>query len=447
MRLYKKESELLKKIQHIVKSRYPHLGTNKKQEIIRLFYEISKKEGVSPEDIIGDIGSMGFNKIKDELLKRRFPCAYLNNEITRPYLPKIKLDRRSIADLKKTSFYPKTIFIERSAQRSNLADRFRKFFPKSRFLEIKSLKDFLKENRRFGLEDYNNRCDTIFITNENHDFFKICPCTKKAVRCGYNIFNLSFGCIFECAYCYLQEYTNTPGLIFPANIDRFFQVFNSYKRVGMRIGTGEFSDSLMLDHITEYSLPIIDFFKNYRDITFEFKTKSKNIHNLLKVKHFGNIVVSWSLNPQKIIDENEFLTPSLNERLASAKRCSEAGYKLGFHFDPVVYFKGWQREYEKVIDLVFNRIRPKNIAWISIGTLRFNPKVKQVIEQRFPANKILDEELVLGFDNKLRYPYCLRREIYKTILEMLFKHSRKLSVYLCMEERSLWHDLLPFFQD
>jgi len=438
MRVYKKEFERLKNARSIARSRFPQLGVNKKQEITRLLYEISKKESAPPLSIIPDLASNDFNKAKRLLLKRRYPCAHLANEISRPYLPKIKLDASSILDLKKTRFYPKRIFVERSALRSRLANRFRDAFPEAESLEIKSLKDYLRKNRTFKIADYNKRRDTVFITEENHDFFKTCPCTKKAVRCGYHIFNLSFGCIFECSFCYLQEYTNSPGLVFPANINRFFKAFPSYKRPRMRIGTGEFSDSLMLDHITEYSMEIVGFFKKHKDVFFEFKTKSANIDNLLKISHAGNIVIAWSLNPQGIIDESESFTPSLKERIEAARRATEAGYKVAFHFDPVMYFKGWRKEYEKVIGLLFSAIKPRHVAWISIGTLRFNPKVKPVIEQRFPANKILDEELLPGFDNKLRYPGRIRQKIYDAMLKMLSRRSKKLRVYLCMEDASMW---------
>lgn len=441
MRLYRKEFGLLKKARSVVRSRFPGLGINKKREITRLLYEISKKENTAPLSIVRDTGTGGFDKIKALLLKRRFPRAYLDNRVLSPHLPKIRLNRSSVLNLKKKRFYPKRIIIEKSAGDSYLASRFKKSFPAASFTEIRSLKDYLKTNKGLTIKDYNNRRETAFITHENYDFFKRCPCTKKAVACGYHIFNLSFGCIFECTFCYLQEYTNTPGLIFPANVDRFFRAFDSYKRPGMRIGTGEFSDSLMLDHITEYSLPIIDFFKRHGDVTFEFKTKSANISNILKTKHSGNIVVSWSLNPQKIIDQNEFLAPPLNERLAAAGRCVEAGYKTAFHFDPVIYFKGWQKEYKKLIELLFDSISPRCISWISVGTLRFNPKVKPVIEARFPGNKLLDEELVPGFDHKLRYPSSIRCDIYEFMLKELLRHSKKIPIYLCMEEGSVWRSL------
>jgi len=445
MRLYKKVTSL-------VESRFLRFGLNKRREVIRLLYEISKRENISPgkkfpEEIINGINQNKFYDVKEYLQKRRFPYAYSHNELSEPYLPDIKIDSKECLAIKKKPFYPERIFIEKSVQSSYIANKFRKAFPKAVFLEIESLKDYLKKNRRFTIIDYNNRYNSAFIINERYDFFKKCPCTKSAETCGYHIFNLGFGCIFECTYCYLQQYANSPGLIFPANIDDYFNVFNSYKRTGMRIGTGEFSDSLMLDNITEYSIPIIDFFKKQKDVMFEFKTKSANIENLLKTKHSGNIVVSWSLNPQSIIDTNEFYTASLAERLDAALQCVEAGYKVAFHFDPVFYYKEWEQDYEDVIDILFSRIKPEHIAWISIGTLRFNPELKKIIETRFPENTILDEELIPGYDNKLRYPHSMRYDIYKSIIDMIRKHHKKTPIYLCMEEKSLWRALnlrLPF---
>jgi spore photoproduct lyase len=440
MQIFKKEFERLKNIKSIVNSKFPHLGVNKKQEIIRLLYEISKRENAPPGKIILSLPE-DFNTLKAALLKRRFPYSHMNKEMIEPYLPKVKLNSSSFLKIEKKAFYPKNIFVEKKALYSTLTKSFRKNFPNAKFSEIGLLKEYLKANRNFTIETYNKRRDTIFITYENYDFFKKCPCTKNAVGCGYNIFNLSFGCLFECTYCYLQEYTNSPGIIFPANINRFFDAFGSHKKPGMRLGTGEFSDSLMLDHITGYSIEIIDFFKKHPDIKFEFKTKSVNIENLLKARHAGNIVVAWTFNPQKIIDENEFYTPALSERIKAAKKCVEAGYKISCHFDPVIYFNGWQKAYEKVMELLFSSIRPADIAWLSIGTLRFNPRVKQIIEARFPGNKILDQELLYGFDNKLRYPYSIRLKIYSSMLKILCTHSRKIPAYLCMEDISMWQDV------
>jgi spore photoproduct lyase len=78
-----------------------------------------------------------------------------------------------------------------------------------------------------------------------------------------------------------------------------------------------------------------------------------------------------------------------------------------------------------------------------LGTLRFSPALKKVIENRFPRNTILDEELVLGFDRKMRYPESIRVAMYRGMKESIRRRSRKVFVYLCMEEARIWKAVSP----
>lgn len=431
----------LKSAKNLVKDKLPLFGINKSREITRLLFEISKRDKISPSILLNSAKTSDFNKLKHYLLNLRFPVSYPTSDISRFYLPKIELDEENIVFLKDKTYYPEHIYYEKSAADSGLTKRAKSVFAKSSFSEIPSLKEHIKHNQRFSMPDYNKRRNTLFLVNQLDDYFKKCPCTKNAVGCNYHIFNLGFGCIFECTYCYLQEYTNSPGIVLSSNTERFFEEFSNYKKPKMRIGTGEFSDSLMLDNLTMYSTQIIKFLKNEKDIMFEFKTKSNNIENLLKANHSGNIVVSWSLNPQSIIDKNEFYSASLEERINSAKKCIKAGYKTGFHFDPVFYYTDWKKDYKKLIKYLFSAVKSENIAWISIGTFRFKPQLKKVIENRFPENAILDEELIIGYDNKLRYPDETRYNIYRCITDELLKYDKNLPVYLCMESTSMWKAL------
>jgi len=444
MQVYPRESSRLKSAEAVVRENFPQFGVNKKQEITRLLYEISKREGIGPEDILGEEESLqDYPRLKKTLLERRYPLACQDQPSLKTYLPKLKFQDHPLdsALAQKKKFYPKKVFIEKTVASSGLAARFKGFFPKADFEEIGSFKEYRAQNKDSGTADYNKRQETVFIVRENYDFFKKCPCTKCASVCDYHIFNLGFGCIYECVYCYLQEYTNTPGIILPANIGDFFNAFNAYKKEGMRIGSGEFTDSLALDSWTGYSLELIDFFKQHPQVNFEFKTKSVEVDNLLKTKHSGNIVVSWSLNPQTVIDDNEFFSSSFEERLAAAKRCVDAGYKVGFHFDPIIYFSGWQDEYGRLIESLFAEINPRDIAWISLGTLRFRPELKTVIENRFPENKILDEELLLGYDNKLRYSDKMRYGVYSYMISAIRGHSKDIELYLCMENKKMRGEL------
>ena len=86
----------------------------------------------------------------------------------------------------------------------------------------------------------------------------------------------------------------------------------------IRIGTGEQIDSLSLDDITLYSKKLIPFFNDYPNWILEFKTKSNNIKNFKDTHSIGNTVVSWSVNPEFIVQKEEHGTASLKERLNSA---------------------------------------------------------------------------------------------------------------------------------
>ncbi|MFC1590684.1 radical SAM protein [Candidatus Omnitrophota bacterium] len=421
-------------VKRYVKGRFKGFGVNKRQEFERLIYEIAKREGVAPDAVMrGFQGEFPeFPRIKRYLIKRRFPGAFLEAGSVRPHLPELSIAERYKARIRRPIFSPKNIYVEEKESGSALAGRFKDAFPKARIITIPSIKVYIR-GKRYTLSDYNKRRDNVFIVRQRCDFFKRCPCTRKASPCGYHIFNLGIGCIYECVYCYLQEYNNAPGIIIPANIEDFFKDFSRYRQ-NIRLGTGEFTDSLALDHITEFSPQIVKFFKKFPGSTFEFKTKSANVDNLISAGPSRNVVVAWSLNPQKIIDRNEFYTASLKERLAAASRCVEAGFRVAFHFDPIIYYKGWQEDCRQVVDLLFDSVGKGHIAWISLGTLRFSRGLKKVIENRFPSNTILDGELLPGFDGKMRYSREARYTVYGDMIRWIRARSKRVFVYLCMEK-------------
>ena len=427
-------------IKKYVNKTFPRFGINKKQQVTRLIYEVSHREKLPLSSIIKDIANedLKFPNLKKYLIKRRFPNLTASTEPISPYLPQLDINPQYKVKIGKFKFNPKNIYIEEKAASSAIAKRFKQQFPKAKCINIPLLKEFIK-NKRFNLLDYNKRTDNLFVVNERFDFFKPCPCTAKAISCGYHIFNLGMGCIYECTYCYLQEYANSPGIIIPANIDEFFSKFKQHKN-NLRLGTGEFTDSLALDHITEFSPQLINFFRQHPQTIFEFKTKSNNIKNLLSVKSCKNVVIGFSLNPQIIINKNEFYSTSLLERLETAERCISAGFDVGFHFDPIICYTNWEKDYKQVVNMLFDKIPHKSIRWISLGTLRFSRKLKKIIENRFPQNDILDGELTLGFDGKMRYSDEIRIDIYKKMINFIKKRSKSVFLYLCMESKHTWKE-------
>ncbi len=441
MKAFHAEHERLLKARSIVDAVWPWFGINKRREITRLLYEISKRERLRP-DRLPLSSSKDYTVIKNALIEKRYPKksrAIASGDV---FLPKLEFCADERALIEKTSdYYPKTVLIEKRAWKSSVAKRARRIFSGAEIRAISHQKKINTCGERFDLNAYNRRRDTLVIGYERYGVSKSCPCAKFARGCGYHLINIGFGCPYECTYCFLQEYTNSGGLFLTANPEACLKDLPATGNTRIRIGTGEFSDSLALDPVSEYSALLCGFFMKRSRYLFEFKTKSDHIANILSSKASPNLVVSWSLNPQKIIDENEAMTAPLSKRLQAARRCVDAGFRVGFHLDPVIYRRDWARSYEDLIKDLFDQIPSEAVAWISLGALRLRPGLKNIIERRFPENTILDQELFIGFDGKLRYTPGLRRTIYVRIKSFIRSRSPKTPVYVCMEEADMWKSL------
>ncbi len=423
------------------------LNRNQWRDIKRLIYEITRRDGVSAENILASLGTNNtikkvsgrntFFAIKKGLIERRYPLTAQRQRIDTKdvFLADIKGHCRENARVI-TPFIPEKVFIEKDARGSYLEDRFRKEFPEVPCEELRYSGEYIKKNK-FSLDQLKR--PLVFIVKERWDFIKPCPCTSHCLSCRYWILNLGFGCPFDCSYCFLQQYANFPGIVLPANLDDFFKQFDTFYRkikLPIRIGTGEFCDSLALDDITGYSRQLIDYFRD-KNLFFELKTKSANIANLLKIKAAANIVIAFSLNPQTIIDSEEPGAASLAERLNAARAVQKAGYSVAFHFDPIIYSHHWEDQYRSVIEKLYRTLNPP-LSWISLGTLRSARELKTAVEQRFPHSTIFYGELFLGKDKKLRYPAFLKTEMFKKMAGWIRDYDIKTPLYLCMEPKGIW---------
>jgi spore photoproduct lyase len=208
-----------------------------------------------------------------------------------------------------------------------------------------------------------------------------------------------------------------------------------------RIGTGEFTDSLMIDEATGLSRALIAEFAPHRHLFLELKTKSANIDHLLDIPDKGNAVAAWSVNTPRITAQFEEGAAALDERLDAAARAAEAGFWTSFHFDPVVLYDGWEREYDEAVERIFSRVPAESILWISLGGFRYNPPFKEIMRANFPRETLSDGEFVPCPDGKMRYPKPLRRRIYAFMKEAIERRSSEPFVYMCMESADMWESV------
>jgi spore photoproduct lyase len=287
----------------------------------------------------------------------------------------------------------------------------------------------------------------LFITQQRGAFVKPCPCTPDYLGCNYTIINLDLNCPLDCSYCILQDYLTNPLVTIHVNTDKLWaqlDAFLSEKRGKyFRIGTGELGDSLALDSITGHSRGLIAYFRKRPNALLELKTKTINIKNILDTDPAENVVIAWSLNAKYIAQLEERGAPSVEERIEAARVLVKRGYRVAFHFDPIIRFPDWADGYAEIVEELFSRIPSSRIAWISLGSLRFPPQLKLIIHQRFPESAILYEEFVRGKDGKLRYFRPLRTELYRKMVSLIEQNQRaRVPVYFCMESGDMWKGVL-----
>lgn len=285
---------------------------------------------------------------------------------------------------------------------------------------------------------------------KNHGvFLKDCPGTKEYRCCDYRVLNVGLGCPMDCVYCILQAYLNTPYLSFFVNLEDLFSELttrlNSCQGSILRIGTGEFTDSMALDRITGLSRRLVNYFGRQHKGVLELKTKSAAIDNLEGLQHNGRTIVAWSLNSDEIIRNQEIRAATLEQRLEAALKCVQWGYDCAFHFDPIISYPGWEEGYHRVIKLLFDKIPPDRIVWISLGGFRYLPSLKKIAMTRFPHSHIFAHEFIEGMDNKQRYFRKYREKLYKVIYgDLRDRCSPRTCIYFCMESDEIWREVMGY---
>ena len=335
------------------------------------------------------------------------------------------------------------VLIDRNVEHSEVAQRFKLYFP-NKYEIIDGEPENLKKGT-LSSEEFTLSKKQIYLTDFKGQFFKKCPGFHKGMACcNYFVLNLGFQCDMDCSYCYLQSFINSNYMTVYTNIEdalRELADFSALKGQPLRVGTGEVIDSLSLDPITLYSRRLIEFFREYPTWKLEFKTKSDFVDQFLDCDHAGNVIASWSINPQYVISSEEQGTASLEKRLGAAKKCAERGFQISFHIDPMIWHPEWKKNYGEMIDQITEFFTPDQIPYLSVGALRFQPEQKNMMRERFGMKSLVTRaETFPSQDGKLRFDYGLRKEMFNFVLNRFRENSPTWKIFMCMEAPETWVD-------
>ncbi len=337
-------------------------------------------------------------------------------------------------------FVPTCIYVDEQVQDSPWTERILAQFPDTPHKLVADAKELKKPIPMTEAKKM------LFLTRFQGETVKTCQGLGDYVCCEYRTISLVSNCHLECSYCILQDYLkNNPVITLFVNVEEILQGVASYLDKNpsrhFRIGTGELSDSLALDPITGFSQALVPFAASQPNMTLELKTKSDQVDQLLDLDHRGRTVISWSVNPQNYITQEEHKCSSLMARLNAARKVADAGYPVAFHFDPLLDFDDWKNEYRGLVKLISEMFAPSDIAWVSMGSLRFTPGLAATVKERWPKSRLLDGELFPNTDGKVRYLRTIREELYSFVKGELEEAFPQTTNYLCMESSPVWKNV------
>jgi spore photoproduct lyase len=269
-----------------------------------------------------------------------------------------------------------------------------------------------------------------------------CPVASEKTRCC-NLLTLDTvkNCGFDCSYCSIQSFYTDGKIYLHEDLRSKLNKLELDPKKIYHIGTGQSSDSLMWGNKDGILDDIFEFANKNKNVVLELKTKSNAIGYFRRKKIPSNVIVTWSLNTDVIIGAEEHHTATLRERLKAAKDIADMGILVGFHFHPIVEYKGWENEYHGIIDYIQKNFRHEEVALISLGTLTFIKPVIKQLRKRKLESKILQMPLT-DAEGKFSYPLNVKREIFSSVYNRFSeKWKKEVYFYMCMEDKSLWKDI------
>ncbi len=281
----------------------------------------------------------------------------------------------------------------------------------------------------------------LFIAEKKGQLLKLAPDAYGQAGEPHYYFIHAYNCIYECQYCYLQGYFNTPDIVLFVNHEDILQEME--RTLLLHPGTqvwfhaGEFSDSLALTHLTGELELYHEFCRNHPRAVIELRTKSVNIKELMKLKPLPNFIVSFSLSPLKMGKTIDLKTPSTQARLKVMDELNQKGFTLAAHFDPIIYQDSFKLHYQELLQTMSQLNLTKALRYLSLGVVRFTKDVYREVERNYPDSPIHSTPMIKSFDNKVRYHHPMRMWMMNTVKELALEAGvKEEGIYLCMEENA-----------
>ena len=310
-------------------------------------------------------------------------------------------------------FKPNAIYFEKDVENYELGKMLLEKYKDIPKIEIENHNNIEEMRKKENSEFLKMKKNLIIGTRKTHKF------VENHKVSDYLVPYTSSGCIASCMYCYLVcHYNKCAYMRLFVNreemLEKIIKTANkSEKELTFEIGSN--SDLVLENTITGNLVWTIENFKDTEKGKLTFPTKFAYVDDLLPLDHRHKVIIRMSVNPEYIINNVEFGTSRLKERVEAINKLVEADYEVGILIAPVIFLENWRDLYHELIIYLKEIALFKNAICLYI----------------FIYSYLSTAVIHLLYDKSRRYGYCHRSNN--------IRHDKRDILYLGVIRRHIQH--------
>ena len=296
------------------------------------------------------------------------------------------------------------IYIESKAQGFNLTKKCIRNFPKAKIIEISDYKSIFNRPRQ-DFQTQKQSMKLILAIKKPPYIYKGTDILQDG---GYKNFYYNtpmLNCLYNCSYCFLQGmYSSANIVVFVNEIDMQDAVKNEivkrvHKEQPLMLSISYNTDLMAFENILPITKNWIQFAK------LEIRTKSGLYHSIKDIESSDQIVLAWTLSPDKVVRKYELNTPPLSKRISAIKLALKDGWKVRLCFDPILYYNNWENDYLELFNKVKSSLNLDQVLDITVGTFRMSNDYFNRIRKSKPNSGLFyqnykNENGIVSIDSK-----------------------------------------------
>ncbi len=326
-------------------------------------------------------------------------------------------------------FRPTAIYFEKDIENYELGRMLLEKYKDVPKIEIENHNNIEEMRNKQNSEFLKMKKNLIIGTRKTHKF------VENHKVSDYLVPYTSSGCIASCMYCYLVcNYNKCAYMRLFVNreemLDKIIKTANkSDKELTFEIGSN--SDLVLENTITNNLVWTIENFKDTPKGKLTFPTKFAYVDDLLPLNHKQKIIVRMSVNPEYIINNVEFGTSRLKDRVEAINKLVDADYEVGILIAPVIFLEDWRKLYHELILYLYQNLstKAKSKIFFEVIFMTYSYVHNAINKEAFLNSiQIFDKEKMTGRGKgKYMYKSDIKKEgeiFFREELSKYFKNNK-----------------------